>query len=143
MLLRFFVITVLIWAYCDLGYADSDSSASSGSESGESHHYRQGKHHKDKYNRPAYPAYPNSYTPISPPYYYGGYPYMTAPPTPPQPFNGMPPQPYPYPVPYYPPYAESSNPHLPSGPQPASSVINHSLKVNKEYKEDGHHSNQI
>ncbi|KAH8298282.1 hypothetical protein KR018_012655, partial [Drosophila ironensis] len=39
------------------------------------------------------------------------------------------------------PQQPSSAPGLPTPyPQPGSSVINHSLKVNKEYNEDGHHS---
>ncbi|KAH8341623.1 hypothetical protein KR059_012371 [Drosophila kikkawai] len=144
-----------------LGGVLADSDSSSDSSSGE--HKSKNTVTEHKYNYPAYPPaqygymqpypynaypynqlmpqqYPNQAPYAYPPYLYN--PYMQAPP------------PYPYPPPPNPNWNSNSPPNQQPPTQPASgpglptpypqqggsSVINHSLKVNKEYNEDGHHS---
>ncbi|KAM7354437.1 uncharacterized protein ACRADG_006094 [Cochliomyia hominivorax] len=148
--------------------ADNDSGSGSGSDSNESGSgsgEKKNKHKKYNYPPPGPqpygpPHYYNHpiYIPQGPPTPYGGY-YPPPPPYynygyQPQPAPPMQPNYYPYP---YGGYYNQPPPPPPAGPsvqQPGtatqgpqgfpgipggSSTINHSLKVNKEYTEDGHH----
>ena len=119
--------------------------------------YSQPNYH---YNHPVYMP------PQGPPPSYGGYypapmPYIYGYPPPPpqqqpqpvQQFYGAYPYPYSYPYPNGGQFSQPQNPqqNVAQGPQGSqgpqgfsgipggTSTINHSLKVNKEYKEDGHH----
>ncbi|XP_033248724.1 metacaspase-1 [Drosophila miranda] len=156
------VVLCIDWLYEGSVRADSDSDSSSSSSSGE-HKYKYGKKkNKNKYNYPAYPS-PYEYNPYLNPYpqnNYNPYPYNQF--MPPYQPNSYSPYPYNQFMPPYTPHQGTSAPSAGPNPswnyngppnqqpavspgqapqtQPASSIINHSLKVNKEYNEDGHHT---
>lgn len=145
---------------------DSDESGSGSNESGhKKHHSKKDKYYAPPppagpqgygqpnyhYNHPVYmppqgpPSAYGSYYPAPMPHFYG-YP----PPPPPPPHSQPMQQPYgayPYPYPYggqfiQPQYPQQNVPQAPQGfpgIPGGTSNINHSLKVNKEYKEEGHH----
>lgn len=101
--------------------SDSDSDSHSNEKSGESGHSgEKHKHKHNKHNNPVYPYYP-------PPYGYSQYPY---------PYPNFPQPQLPYgPVPAYLPNQQLQPTYAPEDLR-GSSVINHSLKVNKEYREN-------